>query len=617
MAKYLINGRIVEGSGKHLINGRIVELPSAAGGSSNTSNLPLGTLALTGLIPSFSTPDNNQSDLPLGTLALTGLVPQFTTGEANTASIPLGALALSGLAPNFTAGNSHVVDIPVGALALTGLAPTIESTELNTSNFPLGTLALSGQVPTFLSGASNQSSIPLGTLSLDGVVPQFITTDPVVGYKVAVLAVGTPLAYWKFDEISGTLAEDEMGNHDGTYVGSPTLTTATLLEGPDDIGDTCVTFADTKSISVPHSTDFDIGVSKSLVFSVKPSSLTLSHTIFHHGNIVISSEQGWVVAIRSDGRLGLTIHDGTGWHIVDTVSSYISAGVKAHVGIVIDVFGISFYVNGELKENISYVEGFATSTQSCTIGANQQISTEEHLVGDLDELIIYPNALSAANITTLFEAAIISDNDTAELPLGSLALTGLVPSFITQDPNTSNLSLGALDFTGLAPSFTSGASNLVSLPLGSLLLTGLAPQFITTGGPTIVTILINPLTLAESRYPLSSADGKDIPLDVLGPIKYLRQAITDVPLVFVVDMTGYEGVLIELTSPIDTLISFADTIGELTTDPVEYLLWAGERRVLLPTHQMFTMVAVNATEADNVDINILRKWNTLAIKDEM
>lgn len=49
-------------------------------------------------------------------------------------------------------------------------------------------------------------------------------------YRDAVIADG-PLAYWRFDETSGTTAKDEMGDYDGTYMLSPKLGQVGAFEG--------------------------------------------------------------------------------------------------------------------------------------------------------------------------------------------------------------------------------------------------------------------------------------------------------------------------------------------------------------------------------------------------
>ena len=56
-----------------------------------------------------------------------------------------------------------------------------------------------------------------------------VATD---SYSTAVLA-DHPIAYWRFDEPSGTTAHDEVGGHDGTYNGGCTLGVPGALTSPD------------------------------------------------------------------------------------------------------------------------------------------------------------------------------------------------------------------------------------------------------------------------------------------------------------------------------------------------------------------------------------------------
>lgn len=113
---------------------------------------------------------NNTLAAPLGTLTLTGLVPTFTQGNSLTA--PLGTLTLTGLVPTITQGNS--VTAPLGTLTLTGLVPTF--TQPINLTAVLGTMTLTGLVPTFDQGGNQSITAPLGTLTLQGLVGSFAQT---------------------------------------------------------------------------------------------------------------------------------------------------------------------------------------------------------------------------------------------------------------------------------------------------------------------------------------------------------------------------------------------------------------------------------------------------------
>lgn len=72
-----------------------------------------------------------------------------------------------------------------------------------------------------------------GTLGPDGRLvagQRFAGPD---GYAAAVLATN-PVSYWRLGEPSSTVAVDQMGAHNGTYVNAPTLGVAGLLTGDPD-----------------------------------------------------------------------------------------------------------------------------------------------------------------------------------------------------------------------------------------------------------------------------------------------------------------------------------------------------------------------------------------------
>ncbi len=139
-----------------------------AAGSNNTMAAPLGTLTLTGLVPTIT--QNVSLTAVLGTITLTGLVPAITHGNSLTAV--LGTLTLTGLVPTVAQGNGMTA--PLGTLTLTGLVPTV--TQGNTLAGVLGTLTLTGLAPTFDQTGPNIITAPLGVLTLNGLVPTITQT---------------------------------------------------------------------------------------------------------------------------------------------------------------------------------------------------------------------------------------------------------------------------------------------------------------------------------------------------------------------------------------------------------------------------------------------------------
>lgn len=67
-------------------------------------NIPLGTLDLNGVAPTFAVTENHFFLIPLGTLSLDGFAPDFSEADNLTFQIPLGSIDLNGRAPRFNDG---------------------------------------------------------------------------------------------------------------------------------------------------------------------------------------------------------------------------------------------------------------------------------------------------------------------------------------------------------------------------------------------------------------------------------------------------------------------------------------------------------------------------------
>ena len=141
-----------------------------AGVSGTSVDVPLGSLSLSGFVPSPTA----APAAPLCSLGFAGLIPALS---ATPVSAPLAAMAESGFVPapkgqpSPPLGVENVVGfaplaamaVPLGSLALAGVNPTPAAL----SAAPLSNVSLSGLLPPPLA----QPSPPLGSLTLSGLVP--------------------------------------------------------------------------------------------------------------------------------------------------------------------------------------------------------------------------------------------------------------------------------------------------------------------------------------------------------------------------------------------------------------------------------------------------------------
>lgn len=350
----------------------------------------------------------------------------------------------------------------------------------------------------------------------------------------------------------------------------------------------------------------------------------------------ISSTTNHSWGLRPDGDADFVDHYEDiqvkhGWGIAGAVSDVVEGKIES-TGVDFFLLGtIDSDGGGGISGSASITLGAATLNSSGSISiVGSTTVTLENINLDSDGTIDIEGITSSIlEILTLDSTGAIGDivtgevNTTLEVLLvsatGEVDINGEFASTLetltlSSDgtilvSSSSDITLEALTLT--ASGAVTDIQGDADITLDTIVL--VSTGTVTGTGTTIVTITVTELTLEESRYPLSSADGKDIPLDVLGPIKYLRQEVDTTPLAFAVVLNGYPSTLLQIRSPIDIVISFADDIPGLSVDPVQYLLEADKSVVLLPTHLTFTMVALNSGESGDVDINILRKWNTLAI----
>jgi len=234
-------------------------------------------------------------------------------------------------------------------------------------------------------------------------------------YQDEVLA-DNPVAYYRFEETSGTTAFDTANSNDGSYVngvllnqpGAPALGKAASFDGIDDY------------VSTPRtvSTDF------TLEAWVKTTAPSLTGSQSYEGNGLLWSDVGgaandFAMAMLNNGLSFFTgnpdvtvtsavaINDGAWHHLVATRTQ------GGSVEIFID--GVS---QGTATTNNNPLNG----NPSIMIGGN--VLDGRYFAGLIDEVAYYPSVLSTVRIRAHFRAGALS---TAAVPaLRGWGLAGLV-----------------------------------------------------------------------------------------------------------------------------------------------------------------------------------------------
>jgi hypothetical protein len=232
-------------------------------------------------------------------------------------------------------------------------------------------------------------------------------------YRVAVMA-DSPFRYWRLGETSGPTAADASGgNRPGTYVGTYALNQASALRW--DRGQTAASF--TVGGVTANSNQAAPGT-WSLEAFVKTTSTaggrilgfgtgsggSASGTSDRHlyltpsGNIALGILQSTSTkfAVTSPG----TYRDGAWHHVVGTHNPTTGQPTT----------GLRLYVDGNLVASQASTSALTPYTAFLRAGAESLSGwpgnpTSAYLSGQLDELAMYPTALTAAQVSAHYDAA--------------------------------------------------------------------------------------------------------------------------------------------------------------------------------------------------------------------
>ena len=245
-------------------------------------------------------------------------------------------------------------------------------------------------------------------------------------YSLAVIA-DNPVAYWRFEEIGGTTAVDEMGVNNGTYIGAPQLN----LGGPPNppyggmSGDRSISLygcPDVISTACPSGQYVDVGSNQNI---------RLDGTDFTIEAWVRSEAPGWgSIFFQGGGSLGAGYRQNVLFHLASTPGGSASSlglqfygdddttsaavvphNVWAHVAV---TYGASekqgiFYVNGVEVDRHTYAVGPSfTGFTGSQIGRRYYSSwaAVTDYTGGIDELAVYTQALSGTQIQSHYLSAI-------------------------------------------------------------------------------------------------------------------------------------------------------------------------------------------------------------------
>ena len=298
------------------------------------------------------------------------------------------------------------------------------------------------------------------------------------------------VAHWAFDEGSGTTAFEPVGSHDGT-----------LTNGPVWVTDTPPTaFANPAALSFDNSNDYVVATGYKGVTGTGARTVSAWIKTPSNGDEAIASwgqDAGgskWILRVQDDnGTKGALRVEVSGGYIVG--STILGDNQWHHVAAVLPTSGspnvtdVLLYVDGVLEGN-SASQGRAINTASASDVRIAQDHSNRYFNGLIDDVRLYDNALSAAEVQALavrvlplpktYSDAVHQDGAFAYWRLGDASGTtavnsGSVGAALDATYN-GNVSLGApslLVFGGDgAAQFDGSANTRVNMPDHLLVNTG-------------------------------------------------------------------------------------------------------------------------------------------------
>ncbi len=204
------------------------------------------------------------------------------------------------------------------------------------------------------------------------------------------------VAYWSFDEGSGTTVADLAGStaDDGTFVGNPVYESGVVgkalhFDGVDDY------------VSIPHSSE--IAPSTALTVACWAKS---DNAAWNANGLLVSKRDSFILSARGGTQnIGLFLRIGGAWKSCIYVPQSLDITTWHHYAATYDGSQMKVYVDGVLVKTTSRTGTLDTDTNNLYIGRDL---TSTLLDGSIDEVRLYNAALSDTGIEAIYDQVALS-----------------------------------------------------------------------------------------------------------------------------------------------------------------------------------------------------------------
>jgi hypothetical protein len=224
------------------------------------------------------------------------------------------------------------------------------------------------------------------------------------GYPGQVLA-DAPLAYWRFDELTGTTAADSSGHgNDATYQGGITLGAPGAIGGDDD---TAATF---DGVSGLVTAGVRFAFAGQTPFSIEAwvtvqSQSTYAGIVSRNDAIGGPPSEGYLLFVApTDGPFGFQRLDGSNVSTAVSAAGPSASGFT-HVVATFDGLDLVVYANGESQGSQTAAFSIAGAVADFVVGAEAG-GGGNYLSGTLDEVAVYDHALPPDHVRAHYLAGL-------------------------------------------------------------------------------------------------------------------------------------------------------------------------------------------------------------------
>jgi hypothetical protein len=223
------------------------------------------------------------------------------------------------------------------------------------------------------------------------------TTKPAAtGYAADVIS-DAPVSYWRLGETSGTAATDQRAANPGTFAGSPTLGSSSLI--PSDTSDKATGFDGVNdNVGVADSNSLDMTSAVTLEAWIKPNLLPAAGSF---SSIVTKAE---AYSLQFNGlQLEFTVIQNGVRQRLKAAAGAIVAGQTYHLVGSFDGTTQRLYINGTQVTSAALAGAATVTPTGLDIGSWD--GTQEFFNGTIDDVAVYNKALAAARVASHYSTS--------------------------------------------------------------------------------------------------------------------------------------------------------------------------------------------------------------------